>query len=89
MSTNSDCLVFLGIGLPFAPESPWYLVRKNRLEDAKKALRTLYGPNTDIVPKLAAIVRTSEDELELSSSAGWFDCFKGINLKRTAISTGV
>jgi hypothetical protein len=86
---NTDWPVFLGIGLPFAPESPWYLVRKNRLEDAKNALRKLYGPNVDIMPKLAAIVKTSEDELELSASARWIDCFKGTNLKRTAISTGV
>src|SRR5271155_747103 len=86
---NTDWPVFLGIGLPFAPESPWYLVRKNRLEDAKNALRKLYGPNVDIMPKLAAIVRTSEDELELSASARWIDCFQGTNLVRTIISTGV
>ena len=41
------------------------------------------------MPKLAAIVRTSEDELELSASAKRIDCFKGTNLKQTAISTGV
>lgn len=87
--TNSNSSVFLAIGLPFAPESPWYYVRKGRLQDAEKCLRQLYGPNVDIGPKLAVIIKTTEDELQLQSSATWFDCFRGTNLIRTGISTGV
>ena len=32
------------IGIVFAPESPWWLVRKNRLEEAKAALLRLTSP---------------------------------------------
>ena len=40
-------LVILLIGLPFAPESPWWLVRKGQCEDAEKVLTRLGGPTVD------------------------------------------
>jgi MFS family permease len=40
--------VFLLAGLPFAPESPWWLARKGRREEAKHALTRLYGSGVDI-----------------------------------------
>lgn len=79
----------LAAGLPFAPESPWYLIRKNRLEDAKKALQSLYGPAVDINPKLAILIKTVDEDLELTSSAKWIHCFQGTNRVRTFISCGV
>lgn len=82
-------IAILAVGLPFAPESPWYYVRKNRIEDARKALQYLYGPNVDVSSKLAVLVKTVDEDLELTSHARWIDCFKGTNLIRTLISTGV
>lgn len=64
-------------------------MRRNRLDDAKKALRSLYGPKIDIAPKLAIIVKTVDEDLELTSSAKWIHCFQGTNLVRTCISGGV
>jgi hypothetical protein len=64
-------------------------VRKNRLEDAQKSLRSLYGPGVDIAPKLAIIVKTVDEDLELTSAAKWIHCFQGTNLVRTFISGGV
>jgi hypothetical protein len=64
-------------------------VRKNRLDDAKKALQSLYGSRVDIAPKLAIIVKTVDEDLELTSSARWIHCFQGTNLVRTFISGGV
>jgi hypothetical protein len=45
----------LAIGLPFAPESPWYLVRKGRIDQARKVLSSLYSNPTEVADKLAAI----------------------------------
>lgn len=64
-------------------------MRKNRIDDARKSLQSLYGPNVDVSSKLAVLVKTVEADLELTSSARWADCFKGTNLVRTIISTGV
>jgi hypothetical protein len=43
----------------------------------------------DVGPKLAILVKTVNEDLELSSSARWIDCFQGTNLVRTIISMGV
>lgn len=77
------------LGLPFAPESPWYYVRKNRLNDARNALQSLYGPGVDVGPKLAILIKTVDEDMELTRSAKWIHCFQGTNLVRTMISTGV
>jgi MFS family permease len=76
-------------GLPFAPESPWYYVRKNRLDDARDALQSLYGPDVNVGPKLAIIVKTVDEDMELTRTAKWVHCFQGTNLIRTMISMGV
>jgi len=75
--------------MPWAPESPWYYVRKGDTESARKSLRQLYGPSVDLEPHLAAIVKTVEDEREVTKAARWIQCFQGTNLIRTMISTGV
>jgi hypothetical protein len=84
----SDIAILLA-GLPFAPESPWYFVRKNRLDDARHALQKLYGSNENIEPKLAIIMKTVEEDMELTRTAKWVHCFQGTNLVRTLISMGV
>lgn len=76
-------------GLPFAPESPWYYVRKNRLDDARDALQSLYGPELNVNPKLAIIVKTVDEDMELTRTARWVHCFQGTNLIRSIISMGV
>jgi hypothetical protein len=71
-------IVIIAVGLPFAPESPWYFVRKNRTEDAKRSLQSLYGPGVEIDSKLAVLVKTVTEDLELTSSAKWIHCFQGM-----------
>ncbi|KAK9243101.1 general substrate transporter [Lipomyces tetrasporus] len=72
----------------FAPESPWHLVRKGRLEQAEKSLRRLQSKNADIDPKqtLATIVHTNKLEMELSVGTSYWDCFKGFERRRTEIA---
>ncbi|CZR59493.1 probable maltose permease [Phialocephala subalpina] len=38
------------IGMPFAPESPWWLVRKGRIDDAEKSLKKLSSAGFDARP---------------------------------------
>lgn len=78
------------IGVLFAPESPWWLVRRGRTEDAKKALLSLTSKkNTDtafnVDDTVAMMVTTNELERALESGTGYLDCFKGIDLRRTEI----
>lgn len=77
------------IGLPFAPESPWYYVRKGNNEKAEKCLKQLYGKNTDVKSKLAMIRAIVERDIEVAQSTKWIQCFQGTNLLRTIISVAV
>jgi SP family general alpha glucoside:H+ symporter-like MFS transporter len=72
-----------------APESPWYLVRRGRIEDAEKALRRLArkGHYTDesMAQTLALMQHTNEMEKIEAAQASYRDCFRGTNLRRTGI----
>lgn len=75
--------------LLFAPESPWHLVRKDRMEEAKQSLRRLYGKNvseTQIQDSLAAIIKTNTLEQELEIGTSYLDCIKGFEGRRTEIA---
>ncbi|EXF80193.1 sugar porter family MFS transporter [Colletotrichum fioriniae PJ7] len=78
------------IGTLFAPESPWWLVRQNRLEDAREAVRKLTSPKSDIDFDLDAHIEmmrvTNQFEIEVSSGAHYWDCFRGVDLRRTEIA---
>jgi MFS transporter, SP family, general alpha glucoside:H+ symporter len=80
--------VVLLIGLPFAPESPYWLIRKNRKDDARKALEKLSSSKhrPDIESVLIMIEQTDLLEQELESTTTYMDCFKGANWPRTEIS---
>jgi len=77
--------------LPFAPESPYWLIRQGRKEDAKAALVKLSSSKhrPDLERVLVMIEQTDLLEQELEASTTYFDCFKGVNLRRTEISVMV
>ncbi|KAG2414774.1 hypothetical protein HFD88_005962 [Aspergillus terreus] len=52
-----------------APESPWYLVRSDRLEEARNSIRRLGGAKTEeqINGQLAMMVHTAKIESEIES----------------------
>ncbi|USP77447.1 hypothetical protein yc1106_04721 [Curvularia clavata] len=77
------------VGITFAPESPWWLVRKGRIEDAKKVLLRLTSKhqiesfNAD--ETVSMMVHTNEMEKSSTESTGYMDCFKNTDLRRTEI----
>lgn len=72
-----------------APESPWYLIRRGRIEDAEKNLRRLarkdFYTEQTMAETLALMKHTNEMEKLESESASYMDCFRGTNLRRTGI----
>lgn len=81
--------VVILIGLPFAPESPWWLQRVGRLEEAEHALARLSAPGVDIKAALAIIIETDRLEQEMETSSTYNACFSKSNALRTEIATGV
>ncbi|KAL2019076.1 hypothetical protein VTK56DRAFT_10107 [Thermocarpiscus australiensis] len=84
--------VILLAGLPFAPESPYWLVRQGRKADARRALVKLSSSKNppDIDQVLLGIEQTDLLEQELEVTSSYWDCFgKGVHLVRTEISVMV
>ncbi|KAH7347170.1 general substrate transporter [Plectosphaerella cucumerina] len=80
------------IGLAFAPESPWWYVRKGNRDAARKSLLRLTArgqPGFDVDNTLAMIEHTNEMERELKEGVTYRDCFKGTDLRRTEVVVGV
>ena len=76
------------IGIAFAPESPWWLVRKGKNDDARKALRRLTSTTSEseIDNSISMMRHTDELEKEISAGTTYLDCFRGDNLRRTEIT---
>lgn len=96
MDPSAFRLVFAGawvfpgtllLGLPFVPESPYWLTMKDKPEKARAALVRLSNPTEDIEGRLAAIQHTVALERRQQAESGSFiECFKGTNLRRTLIT---
>ncbi|KAI9158147.1 Maltose permease [Paramyrothecium foliicola] len=79
-------------GVVFAPESPWWLVRKGDRKGAREALLRLTSrKQTDfnVDETLAMIEYTNEMERKAKEGVGYIDCFKGVDRRRTEIVVGL
>lgn len=74
----------------FAPESPWWCVRRNRIDDARANLRRLTRSSeesdADVEHTLTLMEVTIEKEREAGTGTHYKDCFRGVDLRRTIIS---
>lgn len=71
----------------FVPESPWWLVSRDRVEDANRALRRLSSPSekVDLVKTLALMQKTVMYEKNTEENATIWQCFKGASRRRSEI----
>jgi SP family general alpha glucoside:H+ symporter-like MFS transporter len=79
--------IFIGVYL--APESPWWLVRKDRREDAVKSLKRLTranSPGFNAEETVSMIIYTNALEKRVETGTSYLDCFKGIDRRRTEIA---
>lgn len=66
----------------------WYATR-GRSADALKSMGQLRGPTypqEEIQDEVKEIIAMIEIERELEGSAGWLDCFRGTDLRRTTLT---
>ncbi|XXZ99090.1 maltose permease [Meyerozyma guilliermondii] len=84
------------VGIFLAPESPWWCVKKGRLDQAKRSLKRLISanehlPDTEVLANAMVnkMQLTIEKEYAISASASYWDCFKGSDWRRTRIAAGV
>ncbi|WWC69446.1 uncharacterized protein I206_103385 [Kwoniella pini CBS 10737] len=76
--------VIILIGLPFTPESPWYLARKGLIERARRVLFRLGFQDVDL--HLRQIQETIALENHYDKETTYWQCFKDNNRRRTIIA---
>lgn len=72
----------------FMPESPWWLVRHGRYEQAEKNVKSLMAKHEEHNAKniVAMMIHTNNIEKEITEGHSYFDCFRGADLRRTEIA---
>lgn len=79
----------LMVGIWMAPESPWWLIRQDRVEMAQVALRRLTSRTSDVAfevdETISMMVHTNEQEKQAQEGTTYMDIFKGTNRRRTEI----
>ena len=78
------------VGVILAPESPWWLVRHGKYDEARASLLKLTSRNSGVhfdVDKQVAMIKATDDlEKAINANVNYTDCFKGIDLRRTEIT---
>ncbi|KAL7807060.1 general substrate transporter [Trichoderma aethiopicum] len=71
-----------------APDSPWWLIRQGRIQDAAHSLKRLSRglPDEQIQHKILMMRDTNRLEQKLKTDVSYRDCLTGANLRRTEIA---
>jgi len=80
-------LVVATIFVPFMPESPWWLLSRNKDDQAIRSLKKLgYNKEGEAEKRLAVIRITLTEIAKETEGVTYFECFRKSNLRRTIIS---
>ena len=79
----------LAVCMFFAPESPWWLVRKGRLQQAQKSVERLGRRSLLQSEEVVAMIKRTIDLEASQTSPNYIELFKGSDLRRTLIVSGV
>ncbi|KAH8171952.1 sugar transporter domain-containing protein [Sarocladium implicatum] len=77
------------IGLPFLPESPVWYVKRGRDDDARKAIKKLYGDQIDVEDRLEFIKSELEllaGESDMAKQTSWRAIFSKEHRTRTLVA---
>ena len=75
----------------FAPESPWWLVRHGKVDEAKAVLRRLISKSQieeDVDDRVGLMIATTQHEHEVNTGTTYIACFRKTNIKRTVTAMG-
>lgn len=83
----------IAIGVYFAPESPYWLIKTGQNAEAKKSIMRLLTENEHLPNKeymadamVDKIKMTLEEERALTEGISYLDCFKKGNIRRTRVA---
>lgn len=79
---------FLFVASFLMPESPWYLVRKGKYAEAERVVCSLMSNDEreHARPLVASMIHTNNLEQRIAEGVQYWDCFRGIDLRRTEIA---
>ncbi len=74
--------------VPFAPESPWILVKQGKVQQATQSLQRLFGhTGDDLNLHLSVIQETIQFEARLEEQSRWADLFRWVSMKWSFITS--
>lgn len=79
----------LAILIWFSPESPWWLVRQGRHEEAARSVERLGRKSAVRTDETVAMMRRVIELEKSEKKPGLIELFKGTDLRRTLIVCGV